>query len=145
MACISRSSSSDRASSGFPEAAVFAFALGADLINVGREAMIAIGCIQAQQCHTNHCPTGVATQHPWLVRGLDPTLKAARLANYILTLRRDVLALSHACGAPHPSLITADQLELLDDRFGRRRSPSSSDMAAGSDFRRTRIVRKCAA
>ena len=33
-------------------------------------------------------------------------------------LRRDVLALSRACGAPHPSLITADQLELLDDRFG---------------------------
>jgi glutamate synthase domain-containing protein 2 len=103
---------------GFAEATVFAFALGADLINVGREAMIAIGCIQAQQCHTNHCPTGVATQHPWLVRGLDPTLKAARLANYILTLRRDVLELSRACGAPHPSLITADQLELLDDRFG---------------------------
>jgi hypothetical protein len=97
---------------------VFAFALGADLINVGREAMIAVGCIQAQQCHTNHCPTGVATQHPWLVRGLDPTLKAARLANYILTLRKDVLALSRACGAPHPTLITADQLELLDDRFG---------------------------
>jgi hypothetical protein len=52
------------------------------------------------------------------VRGLDPTLKAARLANYILTLRKDVLALSRACGAPHPTLITADQLELLDDRFG---------------------------
>ena len=103
---------------GFPDAALFAFALGCDLINVGREAMMAIGCIQAQQCHTNHCPTGVATQHPWLVRGLDPTLKAARLANYVLTLRKDLLALSRACGVPHPSLITADQLELLDDRFG---------------------------
>jgi glutamate synthase (ferredoxin) len=103
---------------GFPEAALFAFALGADLINVAREPMMAIGCIQAQRCHTNHCPTGVATQHPWLVRGVDPTLKAARLANYIVTLRKDLLALSHACGAPHPSLITADQLELLDDRFG---------------------------
>ena len=103
---------------GFPEAAVFAFALGCDAINVGREAMMAIGCIQAQQCHTNHCPTGVATQHPWLVRGLDPTSKAARLANYIITLRQDVLALSRACGVPHPALITADQLELLDDRFG---------------------------
>ena len=68
---------------GFPEAALFAFALGCDLINVGREAMMAIGCIQAQRCHTNHCPTGVATQHPWLVRGVDPTLKAARLANYV--------------------------------------------------------------
>jgi glutamate synthase (ferredoxin) len=103
---------------GFPEAALFAFALGCDAINVGREAMMAIGCIQAQRCHTNHCPTGVATQHPWLVRGLDPTDKAARLANYIVTLRKDVLALSRACGVPHPALITADQLELLDDRFG---------------------------
>ena len=103
---------------GFPEAALFAFALGCDAINVGREAMMAIGCIQAQRCHTNHCPTGVATQHPWLVRGVDPTNKAARLANYIMTLRHDVLALSRACGVPHPALITADQLELLDDRFG---------------------------
>jgi glutamate synthase domain-containing protein 2 len=103
---------------GFPEAAVFAFALGCDAINVGREPMMAIGCIQAQQCHTNHCPTGVATHHPWLVRGVDPTSKAARLANYIVTLRKDVLALSRACGVPHPALITADQLELLDGRFG---------------------------
>jgi glutamate synthase (ferredoxin) len=103
---------------GFPEAAVFAFALGCDAINVGREAMMAVGCIQAQRCHTNHCPTGVATHHPWLVRGVDPTSKAARLANYILTLRKEVLAVSRACGVPHPALITADQLELLDDRFG---------------------------
>jgi hypothetical protein len=36
----------------------------------------------------------------------------------VLTLRKDLLALSRACGVPHPSLITADQLELLDDRFG---------------------------
>ena len=97
---------------------MFAFALGADMINVGREALLAIGCIQAQRCHTNHCPTGVATQNPWLVRGVDPTLKSVRLANYVLTLRKEVLALSRACGVPHPSLITADQLELLDDRFG---------------------------
>jgi glutamate synthase (ferredoxin) len=103
---------------GFPEAALFAFALGCDSISVGREAMMAIGCIQAQRCHTNHCPTGVATQHRWLVRGLDAMDKAARLANYIVTLRKDVLALSRACGVPHPALITADQLELLDDRFG---------------------------
>jgi glutamate synthase (ferredoxin) len=103
---------------GFPEAAVFAFALGCDAISVGREAMLAIGCIQAQRCHTNHCPTGVATQHPWLVRGVDPVSKAGRLANYIMTLRKDVLALSRACGVAHPALITADQLELLDNRFG---------------------------
>ena len=40
-----------------------AFALGADMVNVGREAMLAIGCIQSQRCHTDHCPTGVATQN----------------------------------------------------------------------------------
>ena len=39
---------------GFPEAAVFAFGLGCDVINVGREALLAIECIQAQRCHTNH-------------------------------------------------------------------------------------------
>jgi len=103
---------------GFPEAAVFAFALGCDLINVGREALLAIGCIQAQRCHTNHCPTGVTTHHPWLVRGLDPQLKSVRVANYLVTLRKEILALSRACGVPHPTLVTADQLELLDDRFG---------------------------
>ena len=70
-------------------AAVFAFALGCGAINVGREAMMAIGCIHAQTCHTNQCPTGVATQHQWLVRGVDPTSKAVRLANYIVTLRKE--------------------------------------------------------
>jgi glutamate synthase domain-containing protein 2 len=105
---------------GFPDAAVFGFGLGCDLINVGREALLAIGCIQAQRCHTNHCPTGITTQLPWLIRGLDPSLKAARLANYVVALRKELLALSRACGVPHPALITADHLELLDSRFGSR-------------------------
>ena len=58
------------------------------MVNVAHEAMMAIGCIQAQRCHTGKCPTGVATQNPWLVHGLDPELKAARPANYVLTLRK---------------------------------------------------------
>ena len=103
---------------GFPEATLFAAALGCDMIAVAREAMLALGCIQAQRCHTGHCPTGVATQSKWLVRGLDPTLKAARVANYMVSLRKEVLALSRACGVPHPALITTDHLEILDDRFG---------------------------
>ena len=99
---------------GLPDNAVTAFALGADLINVGREAMLAIGCIQAQKCHTDHCPTGVATQNRWLTRGVDPTLKSERLANYVKTLRRDLLKLAEACGVEHPALIDADMIELLD-------------------------------
>ena len=102
---------------GFPEAALFAFALGCDLINVGRTAMLAIGCIQAQRCHTGHCPTGVATQHWWLMRGLDPTLKSARLANYVVALRKRLLQLSRACGVPHPSLVTMNHFDILDDRL----------------------------
>jgi hypothetical protein len=51
--------------------------------------MLSIGCIQAQKCHTDTCPTGVATQNAWLSHGLDPQLKSVRLANYVKTLRRD--------------------------------------------------------
>ncbi len=68
---------------GLPENAVVAFALGVDVVQAGREAMLAVGCIQAQKCHTDHCPTGVATQNAWLQRGLDPTLKSVRAANYV--------------------------------------------------------------
>ena len=80
--------------------------------------MLAIGCIQAQKCHTNRCPTGVATQNPWLMRGLDPTDKSARLANYILTLRKEILRLCHACGVAHPGLISSKHVEILNDHFG---------------------------
>src|SRR5215212_1178837 len=76
---------------GLPDNAVVAFALGCDMVNVAREAMLAIGCIQAQKCHTDTCPTGVATQNKWLSHGLDPTLKSVRAANYVKTLRRDLL------------------------------------------------------
>lgn len=103
---------------GFPETALLAFSLGCDLVNVAREAMMAIGCIQAQRCHTGHCPTGVATQSRWLMRGLDPTDKAARLANYLINMRKEVLQLSRAAGVAHPSLLGADHMEILDDRFG---------------------------
>ena len=58
---------------GFPDAALMAFALGCDLVNVGREALLAIGCIQALRCHTNRCPTGITTQNKWLSHGLDPS------------------------------------------------------------------------
>ena len=99
---------------GMPDNAIVAFALGCDMVNVGREAMLAIGCIQAQKCHTDTCPTGVATQNKWLAHGLDPTLKSVRAANYVRTLRRDLLKVSEACGVEHPSLIGADSIEMLD-------------------------------
>lgn len=103
---------------GFPDAGMLAFALGCDMINVAREAMMAIGCIQAQRCHSGDCPAGVATQNPWLLRGLDPKMKAHRLANYVMTLRKELLQLSRACGVSHPALIGSQHLELLNGNFG---------------------------
>ncbi len=105
---------------GLTENAAVAFALGVDMVNVGREAMLAIGCIQAQKCHTDTCPTGVATQNPWLVRGLDPQLKSVRAANYLTSLRRDLVKLSESVGVAHPSLITPDDIDLLDGTRTRR-------------------------
>lgn len=102
---------------GFPETALTGLALGCDVLNVGREAMLAIGCIQAQRCHTDHCPTGVATQNRWLTRGLDPRSKSVRLANYLVTLRKELTRLAHACGVPHPSLVGTERIEILDDRL----------------------------
>ena len=127
---------------GFPETSLLAFAFGCDLVNVAREAMMAIGCIQALRCHTGHCPTGVATQNRWLMSGLDPKFKAARMANYIVTLRKEILQLTRACGKLHPALITADQFEIVDECFRTRGAstcfeyrpndvlPSEADQAA---------------
>jgi len=96
---------------GFPDRAVVAFAMGADLICVAREAMIAIGCIQAQKCHTGHCPAGVATHDRWLQKGLDVDTKSIRMTRYFQTFRKELVALSHAAGYQHPGQFTADDVE----------------------------------
>ncbi len=135
---------------GFPQQALLALGLGCDMINVAREAMLSIGCIQAQECHTGFCPTGIATQNPWLVRGLDPTDKSARLANYLITLRKELLALSHACGQPHPCLVGIDRFDIVEG-FDTRSAegvfnyqstwgmPGESDIAALRDWYDKRI------
>jgi glutamate synthase domain-containing protein 2 len=101
---------------GLPDNAIVAFALGCDMVNIAREAMLAIGCIQAQKCHTDTCPTGVATQNPWLAHGLDPRLKSVRVASYIGTLRRDLVKVAEACGVEHPGLIDSSSVEVLTGR-----------------------------
>ncbi|HHC08626.1 MAG TPA: FMN-binding glutamate synthase family protein [Actinobacteria bacterium] len=103
---------------GLPDRAVLAFALGVDGINVAREAMLALGCIQAQKCHTGHCPVGVATQSRWLERGLDPSLKSVRVANYLVGFRRELLRVANAVGVDHPAEIGVEHLDLLDEAHG---------------------------
>jgi len=55
---------------------------GADYTNAARAMMMAIGCIQAQKCHTNHCPVGVATQDHKRMRALHVPTKSERVTNY---------------------------------------------------------------
>ena len=102
---------------GLPDTGLMAMALGCDLLNVGREAMLAIGCIQSQRCHTGHCPTGVATQSAWRQRGLDPTDKSVRCANYLAAMRFELVRLARVCGQPHPALVRVGDIEVLEDRF----------------------------
>jgi hypothetical protein len=52
------------------------------------------------------------------MKGLDPTAKAARLANYIVTLRKEVMQLCHACGVDHPGKISPEFFEILRPDFG---------------------------
>ncbi len=103
---------------GVPENAVVAMALGADLLNVGREAMFALGCIQARKCHTDRCPTGVATQDPRFTRGLVTEDKSERVTHYVRALRRDLRRLAAAVGVDHPGLITPADIDLMDGQRG---------------------------
>lgn len=97
---------------GFPSEIMKIFAMGADFINVAREAMIAIGCIQTQECHTGNCPTGIATQNKRLQRGLVPDFKKIRFARYINTLRKETLQMTHACGYEHPCQMLMKDIDI---------------------------------
>ncbi len=97
---------------GFPDRAIIALSMGCDIINIAREAMISIGCIQAQKCHTGHCPTGVATQKKWLQRGLNIKDKSERCAQYIIGFRKELLQLTYASGYEHPSQFTGNDIEI---------------------------------
>jgi len=101
---------------GFPAKAAMAFAMGVDCINVAREAMMSIGCIQAQICHTNKCPTGIATQSKWLQSGINIPLKSDRLAQYFKTFKKEFIEITHAAGYEHPCQFTMKDIDInVDD------------------------------
>jgi glutamate synthase domain-containing protein 2 len=82
-------------------------ALGADACNAARAMMFAIGCIQALRCNTNHCPTGVATQDPALVRGLHVGDKSERVARFHRETVRSFLEILGAAGLHAPKELRA--------------------------------------
>lgn len=77
--------------------------LGADICNSARGMMFALGCIQALRCNTNQCPTGVATQDPNLVEGLDVGDKSKRVARFHHATVHSLLDVIAAAGLDDPS------------------------------------------
>ncbi|MGE3961187.1 MAG: FMN-binding glutamate synthase family protein [Dehalococcoidia bacterium] len=93
--------------------AAYAIALGADLVNVARGFMLSMGCIQAMRCHTNECPTGVATQSKWRQRGLVPSAKAPRVANYARAVQEDLMTVVRATGLVSASQLRREHVEIV--------------------------------
>ncbi|QNN71651.1 FMN-binding glutamate synthase family protein [Thermomonas carbonis] len=85
-------------------------AMGADWCNAGRGYMFALGCIQSMSCHTDRCPTGIATQDPGRWRKLDVPDKATRVAEFhgnTLHALRDLLC---AAGLDHPDQLGPEHI-----------------------------------
>jgi glutamate synthase domain-containing protein 2 len=85
-------------------------AIGADWCNSARGFMFALGCIQAQTCHTGQCPTGVTTQDPIRQQALVVPTKAERVYNFHQQTLHALQELVQAAGLQHPSDITADHI-----------------------------------
>ncbi len=90
---------------GFDMARVLA--LGADWCNAGRGFMFALGCIQAQNCHTDRCPSGVATQDARRQRAIDVPDKAERVRRFHENTLKALADLIGAAGLTHPKDLTA--------------------------------------
>ena len=85
-----------------PAEVAWALCVGADFVTSARGFMFALGCIQALHCNRNTCPTGITTHNPRLQKGLDPTLKSERVANYVRNMVREVGTIAHSCGVREP-------------------------------------------
>ena len=136
---------------GFPDRTIIAMAMGCDIIHIAREAMLSIGCIQAQKCHTGECPVGIATQNGWLERGVNVPLKAERFKRYLESFRKELLAISHSAGYEHPCQFTAHDIEFstgvnkfstLDDvlHYTKDPSPFKNMIELEKKFKKKKIV-----
>lgn len=87
--------------SGFDIAKMMA--LGADWCNSARGFMFAVGCIQSRSCHTNKCPTGVATQDLSRQKALDVPDKSQRVKNFHTNTLKSLAEIVGSAGLSHPS------------------------------------------
>ncbi len=84
-----------------PEDFIKALALGADGVALANSAIQAIGCVAARMCHTNNCPSGVATQKPELRKKLNVDKSAIQLFNFLSASTELMQVMARACGHNH--------------------------------------------
>ncbi len=99
-----------------PDRIAVALAMGADLIQIARGFMIAVGCIQALKCHSNDCPVGVATTDPKLQQALVIEEKCYRVTNYVVSLRQGLFRVAAAAGVDSPVRLTPKHVVYKDDK-----------------------------
>lgn len=102
-------------------------ALGADWCNSGRGFMFALGCIQSRSCHTDHCPTGVATQDPVRQRAIVVTDKAERVYYFHANTMHALADLLGAAGLHRPGDLTAQHLMVRNTQGHARTLASTID------------------
>lgn len=85
-------------------------ALGADMINIARPMMFALGCIQARRCDTNTCPSGVATQDPRRGKAIDVKLRGEHVRNYHAETLKSFVDLLGAMGHQDPYGLKATEI-----------------------------------
>lgn len=85
-------------------------AVGADAVNAARSMMMALGCVQAKACNTNHCPTGIATQDPSRAKAVDVDEKSVRVKNYQHATVEAFLELCGAMGYSDPCDLSPSDL-----------------------------------
>ena len=101
-------------------------AIGADWCNMARPFMFSIGCIQARDCSSGHCPTGIATMDPKRFRVIDVKDRAERVYNFQKNTRFALKELLEAAGLEHPNQLnrrhivrrlSASQIKLADQIY----------------------------
>jgi glutamate synthase domain-containing protein 2 len=93
--------------------AAWALCAGADFVNTARGFMFALGCIQSLRCHTNTCPTGVTTHNKRRQRGLVVEEKYQRVANYALSMNKEVDMIAHSCGCRHARELRREHVRIV--------------------------------
>ena len=96
-----------------PAHAALAFAIGADVIDTARGAMLALGCIQSLKCHTNECPTGITTNSKWRMHGINIPEKSTRIHNYLSGFHHDMLELTEVMGHCDPRDINREDIRII--------------------------------